>query len=74
LIRSADWVIDLGAEDGRAGGQLIAADTPEQVAQVPASRTGGCLKSLLENDHVVSVEEGANRVEADRRDSALILS
>jgi excinuclease ABC subunit A len=73
LIRSADWVIDLGPEGGWAGGQLIAAGTPEQLAQVPASHTGRCLKSLLEHDRAVSVEEAANRAEDSRRDNALIL-
>lgn len=47
LIRSADWVIDLGPEGGRAGGELVAVGTPEQVAQVPASHTGRCLRALL---------------------------
>jgi len=40
VIRSADWVIDLGPEGGPDGGQVIATGTPEQVAQVEASYTG----------------------------------
>jgi excinuclease ABC subunit A len=40
LIRSADWVIDLGPEGGAAGGEIVAEGTPEQVAQVAASHTG----------------------------------
>jgi excinuclease ABC subunit A len=40
LVRSADWVIDLGPEGGLAGGRLIAEGTPEQVAQVAESATG----------------------------------
>jgi excinuclease ABC subunit A len=50
LIRCADWLIDLGPEGGLAGGRLIAEGTPEQVAQVPDSHTGRCLKDLLDVD------------------------
>ncbi len=48
LIRAADWVIDLGPEGGAAGGQLIAAGTPEQIAAVPESFTGQYL-SLVDS-------------------------
>ena len=47
LVKAADWVIDLGPEGGAAGGKLIAEGTPEQVAQIPGSYTGQCLKDLL---------------------------
>ena len=47
VIRSADWVIDLGPEGGAAGGRLVATGTPEQVAQVPESWTGQFLRPLL---------------------------
>jgi excinuclease ABC subunit A len=40
LIRAADWIIDLGPEGGQAGGYLIAAGTPEQIARVANSATG----------------------------------
>ena len=43
LIRSADWVIDLGPEGGDAGGEIIAQGTPEEIARVPASYTGAYL-------------------------------
>lgn len=46
LIRAADWVIDLGPEGGMAGGRLLAAGTPEQVAQMPESYTGKYLKQM----------------------------
>lgn len=47
VIKTADWIIDLGPEGGDGGGQIIAAGTPEQVAQNSASHTGRFLKPLL---------------------------
>ena len=47
VIKSADWVIDLGPEGGAAGGQIIAEGRPEQVAKVAASHTGRFLSPLL---------------------------
>ncbi len=47
VIAQADWVIDLGPEGGRRGGQLVACGTPEQVAANPASHTGRYLSKLL---------------------------
>lgn len=47
LIKTADWVIDLGPEGGAAGGQLVAQGTPEQVAQTPGSYTGQYLREIL---------------------------
>lgn len=45
LVRTADWVIDLGPEGGAAGGRLLAEGTPEQIMQVSASFTGQCLRA-----------------------------
>ena len=47
VIKSADWVIDLGPEGGEGGGEIIAAGTPEQVADSPRSNTGAYLRPLL---------------------------
>jgi excinuclease ABC subunit A len=47
VIKSADWVIDLGPEGGDAGGYLIATGTPEQIAANPASVTGQFLQKAL---------------------------
>ena len=47
VIKSADWIIDLGPEGGDRGGTLVAEGTPETVAQCPASYTGRFLKPLL---------------------------
>jgi excinuclease ABC subunit A len=47
VIKSADWIIDLGPEGGAAGGQIIAEGRPEQVAKVAASHTGRFLADTL---------------------------
>jgi excinuclease ABC subunit A len=47
VIRSADYVIDLGPEGGVGGGRLVAVGTPEEVAAHPTSATGGFLRSIL---------------------------
>ena len=47
LIKTADWVIDLGPEGGAVGGKLIAEGTPEQIAQSPGSYTGQCLGGII---------------------------
>jgi excinuclease ABC subunit A len=47
IIKTADWVIDLGPEGGARGGQLVAEGTPEQVARVAASHTGRFLQRML---------------------------
>jgi excinuclease ABC subunit A len=47
VLKTADWVIDLGPEGGEAGGHVIAAGTPEQVAAVRDSYTGQYLKRVL---------------------------
>jgi len=47
VIKTADWVIDLGPEGGSRGGDVIATGTPEDVAQVEDSYTGQFLKKLL---------------------------
>ena len=47
VIKTADWVVDLGPEGGSGGGQIIAAGTPEQVATCQKSHTGTFLKQAL---------------------------
>jgi excinuclease ABC subunit A len=51
VIKSADWVIDLGPEGGEGGGEIIAAGTPEQIAVEPRSHTGAYLRPLLGKGH-----------------------
>ena len=48
VIKTADWVIDLGPEGGAGGGTVVAAGTPEQIATVEESYTGQFLKKILE--------------------------
>ena len=47
VIKSADWIIDLGPEGGAAGGRIVAEGRPEQVAKVTASHTGRSLAGAL---------------------------
>jgi len=47
VIKSVDWVIDLGPEGGVTGGNLVAAGTPPQIAQVAKSYTGQYLKKII---------------------------
>ena len=48
VIKSADYIIDIGPEGGDEGGTIVAAGTPEEIAEVPESYTGKYLKPLLE--------------------------
>ncbi len=47
VIKTADWVVDLGPEGGSGGGMIVATGTPEQVARVEASHTGMFLRPLV---------------------------
>lgn len=51
VIKTADWIVDLGPEGGSKGGQIIACGTPEQVAAMPQSHTGYFLQKLLHKKH-----------------------
>ena len=50
VVKSADWLIDLGPEGGEAGGYIVATGTPEEVAKVKESYTGQYLKKMLKRD------------------------
>ncbi|MFM8428701.1 MAG: excinuclease ABC subunit UvrA [Candidatus Limnocylindrus sp.] len=56
VIKTADWVIDLGPDGGDRGGELIAEGTPEHVAKVKASHTGRYLALALRGDPIRSLE------------------
>ncbi|MFE7844708.1 excinuclease ABC subunit UvrA [Microbacterium sp. NPDC057407] len=53
VIKSADWIIDLGPEGGSGGGQVIATGTPEQVARTEGSHTGAFLAEILGGSQAV---------------------
>ena len=55
VIKTADWVIDLGPEGGDGGGRIVAAGTPEQVAGVAESHTGQYLRRVLTNTNVRTI-------------------
>jgi excinuclease ABC subunit A len=48
VVKTADWVIDLGPEGGDAGGRIVAEGTPEQVARAKGSHTGQFLRRVLQ--------------------------
>ncbi|MDB5689105.1 MAG: uvrA [Sphingomonas bacterium] len=58
VIKTADWIVDLGPEGGDKGGEIVAVGTPEQVVQEPRSYTGHYLKPLLQ-------AKGGERVAAE---------
>ena len=47
VVKTADWIIDLGPEGGSGGGRIVAEGTPEQVAEIPESHTGRYLRPML---------------------------
>lgn len=52
VIKTADWIIDMGPEGGSRGGTVIAEGTPEQIAAHPTSHTGAFLSHILDGRHV----------------------
>ncbi|MBE3589570.1 MAG: excinuclease ABC subunit UvrA [Firmicutes bacterium] len=56
VIKTADWIIDLGPEGGDGGGRVVAEGTPEDVARAPGSHTGRFLRAVLERRPLARVE------------------
>jgi excinuclease ABC subunit A len=54
VIKTADWVMDLGPEGGAGGGKIVAQGTPEKVADIPGSHTGEYLKTMLKTGTMIS--------------------
>jgi excinuclease ABC subunit A len=68
IIKSADWIVDLGPEGGDRGGTIVAQGTPETVAANEASHTGTYLRPLLPSDRIVSAKPPtAGKASAARR-------
>jgi excinuclease ABC subunit A len=57
VVKTADWIVDLGPEGGERGGYVIAEGTPEDVAAVPASATGEYLARVLRGEPLVPLSE-----------------
>jgi excinuclease ABC subunit A len=57
VIKTADWIVDLGPEGGEAGGEVIALGTPEQVAHVSSSHTGRFLQQMLSSGRLLQTVE-----------------
>ena len=57
VIKTADYIIDIGPEGGDAGGEVIASGTPEEVAQCPDSFTGLYLESILNRERAYELVE-----------------
>jgi excinuclease ABC subunit A len=56
VIKTADWIIDIGPEGGTGGGEVVAAGTPEQIVKEKRSYTGQFLKELLDRRPAKKVE------------------
>ncbi|MCW8086145.1 excinuclease ABC subunit UvrA [Sabulicella glaciei] len=59
VIKTADWVLDLGPEGGEGGGRIVAQGTPEEVAANPESHTGRFLRPILERHAPVKAKKAA---------------
>ncbi len=71
VIKSSDWVIDLGPEGGAGGGTIVATGTPEQVAKVEGSHTGAFLAELLETGRT-GTQRNAPSLDADSAERELV--
>jgi excinuclease ABC subunit A len=66
VIKTADWIVDLGPEGGARGGRIIAQGTPEQVAETPGSATGEYLARVLRGEPLVPLSHVSFAEEAGR--------
>src|SRR5690606_1275148 len=67
VIKTADWIVDMGPEGGAGGGLVVAEGTPEQVAAVPASHTGKFLREILGADRISDAQVSAPRGAAAKK-------
>ena len=66
VIKTADWIIDLGPDGGDKGGRIIATGTPEEISRLPESYTGQFLRLVLER------QEQHNQTVADQTTAGLL--
>jgi excinuclease ABC subunit A len=66
VIKTADWIVDLGPEGGARGGRIIAEGTPEKVAEMPGSATGEYLARVLRGEPLVPLSHVTFAEEAGR--------
>jgi energy-coupling factor transporter ATP-binding protein EcfA2 len=66
VIKTADWIVDLGTEGGHRGGRVIAEGTPEKVAETPGSATGEYLARVLRGEPLVPLSHVTFAEEAGR--------
>ncbi len=57
VIKTADWIVDLGPEGGSKGGKIIATGTPEMVAENPQSFTGQFLRQILSKSNELLLQK-----------------
>ena len=67
VIKTADWIVDLGPEGGKEGGRVVASGTPESVAAVAASHTGRYLAQLLGSKRTATPKRARRASEVRRR-------
>lgn len=60
VIKTADWIIDMGPEGGSGGGQIVACGTPENIARHPSSHTGHFLKDILKSHPSSKTKRASN--------------
>ncbi|GIG62712.1 UvrABC system protein A [Longispora fulva] len=70
VIKTSDWLIDMGPEGGRRGGDVVAEGTPEQVIEVEASHTGAFLRPLLAGDLRIEVAPATKAGPAPKKSAA----
>jgi len=70
VVKTADWLIDMGPEGGAGGGLVVAEGTPEHVAATPGSHTGEALKRVLEGPRPAAADGKANGKPAKKRKSS----
>jgi len=70
VIKTADWVIDMGPEGGAGGGRVVAVGTPEAIARAEASHTGVALREVLPANGELLITHGENRNKKTERSSS----